>query len=225
LLLLLALMFAFSVNIKSQTETTDKQFWPAAKLNFDLPRKFRLQFVAERDEEGATRIQSKYSAFLNFRMKEILKSHLKHVDSDESYYLAVGVGYEHIYPSGENRLVIQGIPRYQPGLGILLTDRSRFEFRWLTPGYDFRYRNQLIVKRGFKVGRVDVWPYGSGEVYWDRKYHAFNENTYAVGAELPYKHWFMLDTYFKRQNCNTCSKEKVNILGVSVSLFFGGKKK
>jgi len=222
LLILLAIMLTLSHNVNAQS--TPKEFWPAVKLNYDLTTRLRLQLTGEQhDEEGQRRAQLKYGAFLNYRMKR-LASRLTHIDSDEHYYLTMAMGYEYV-STGESRLVVQGTPRFEPGLGILLTDRSRFEFRWLTPGYDFRYRNKLIAKRDFKLGKVKLSPYASGEVFWDRKYHAFNENTYAFGVELPFKHWLMLDTYYQRQNCNTCSKEKINILGVAMNFFLRRGKK
>lgn len=138
ILIVLALTFAFCLETKAQT--TEAEFWPAAKLNYDITTRLRLQLVGERhDEEGERSIQTKYGAFLNYRMKRIV-SRLTHIDSEEQYFITMSLGYEHVSPSGENRLMVQGTPRYEPGLGILLTDRSRFEFRWLDPGYDFRYR-------------------------------------------------------------------------------------
>jgi hypothetical protein len=154
-----------------------------------------------------------------------VKGSLAGVDSEERYYVTVGAGYERLQPSGENRLVIQGTPRYLPGAGILLTDRSRFEFRWLEKGYDFRYRNKLAIQRSFKVEKFRFTPYASGEIYWARNLHAFNENQYAVGVQLPYKHRLRLDTYVQRQNCNTCTKERVNIFGLTLNLFLGKTEK
>lgn len=224
ILILLVLLAAFC-SAKGQTESISKEFWPAIKIHFDFPRT-RLQLTFERhDGEDARNLQSKFGALFTFRMKRIVKNTFVGADSEERYYLSVGAGYEHLQPSGENRLVIQGTPRYTLGAGILLTDRSRFEFRWLKTTYDFRYRNKLSVQRSFKVARFRFIPYASGEVFWARNLHAFNENQYAFGVQLPFKHRLMLDTYYQRQNCNTCSHEKVNILGVSLNLFFGKKNK
>ena len=225
-LISLVLLATLSCETKAQTDTTAKEFWPSVKVHFDLPRNARLQLSFERhDGEDARKLQSKFGTLFSFRMKRIVKSPLAGVDSEERYYMTVGVGYERLQPSGENRLVIQATPRYLPGAGILFTDRSRFEFRWLETGYDFRYRNKLAIQRSFKVEKFRFTPYASGEVYWARNLHAFNENQYAFGVQLPFKRWLMLDTYYQRQNCNTCSKEKVNIFGLTLNLFFGRKEK
>ncbi|MCM3903595.1 MAG: DUF2490 domain-containing protein [Pyrinomonadaceae bacterium] len=222
LLILLALTFALC--LEAQAQTTDAEFWPTGNFNYDITTGLRLQLNGERvDEGGERRIQTKYGAYLNYRMRRIV-SRLTHIDSEDHYYITMSLGYEYVSPTGEDRLVVQGTPRYEPGLGILLTDRSRFEFRWLEPGYDFRYRNKLTAKRNIRLGKVNLSPYAAGEVYWDRKYHAFNENSYSFGIEHPFKNWFMLDTFYQRQNCNTCSKEKINVLGLSVNFFFGRKQ-
>ena len=221
----LILIVAYSCNAHAQTESISKEFWPSVKVHFDLPRT-RLQLIFERhDGEDAKKLQSKFGAMFTFRMKRIVKNPLAGVDSEERYYVTVGAGYEHLQPSGENRLVIQATPRYSPGAGFLLTDRSRMEFRWLKTSYDFRYRNKLTIQRSIKVGKLRLTPYASGEIYWARNLHAFNENQYAFGAQLPFRHRIMLDTYVQRQNCNTCSREKVNILGVTLNLFFGSKER
>jgi hypothetical protein len=226
-LISLALLVAFSADSRGQTDTTTtKEFWPAVKIHIDFRRSFRLQLTGERhDGEDAKNLQANLGALFSFRMKPILKNALKTVDSEEGYYMTVGMGYEHLQPSSENRLVVQGTPRYTPGAGILLTDRSRLEFRWLETSYDFRYRNKLTIQRSFKVEKFRFTPYASGEIFWDRNLHAFNENQIALGVRLPFKHRLVLDTYYQRQNCNTCKQEKVNIFGLALNIFFGGKKK
>lgn len=221
----LLLVVAFTSNAYGQTDSISREFWPSVKVHFDLPRT-RLQLSFERhDGEEAKKLQSKFGATFTFRMKRFVKSRLAGVDSEERYYVTVGAGYEYFQPSGENRLVIQATPRYAPGAGFLLTDRSRMEFRWLKTSYDFRYRNKLTIQRSFKVAKLRLTPYASGEIFWARNLHAFNENQYAFGVQLPFKQRMMLDTYLQRQNCNTCSREKVNILGLTLNLFFGRKEK
>lgn len=221
----LILIVLFSSYANPQTDSISKEFWPSFRVHFDLPRT-RLQLTFERhDGEDAKKLQSKFGAMFTFRMKRIVKNPLAGVDSEERYYVTVGAGYEHLQPSGENRLVIQTTPRYSPGAGFLLSDRSRMEFRWLKTSYDFRYRNKLTIQRSIKVGKLRFTPYASGEIYWGRNLHAFNENQYAFGAQLPFRYRIMLDTYVQRQNCNTCSREKVNIFGLTLNLFFGSKEK
>lgn len=225
-LISLALLVAFSGDTTGQTDTAAKEFWPSVKVHFDFPRSLRLQLTAERhDGEDARNLQSKFGALFSFRMKRIVTNRLAGVDSEERYYMTVGAGYERLQPSGENRLVIQATPRFMPGAGILLTDRSRMEFRWLKTSYDFRYRNKLAIQRDLKVEKFRFTPYASGEIFWARNLHAFNENQYALGVQLPFKRRLMLDTYYQRQNCNTCTQEKINIFGLSLNLFFGKKEK
>jgi hypothetical protein len=225
-LISLFLLVLFSNEARSQTNTTVNEFWPAVKLNFDLPKGLRLQLIAERhDGEGEKKLQSKFGALVSFRMKRIAKNLLEGVDSEEGYYVTVGVGYERLQPSAENRLVIQATPRHMPGAGILITDRSRLEFRWLKSSYDFRYRNKLSVQRTFKIEKFRLTPHAYGEIYWARNLHAFNQNEYGFGVQIPYKHRFMVDTYLQRQNCNTCKQERVKVLGLSLNIFLGKKEK
>jgi hypothetical protein len=99
-------------------------------------------------------------------------------------------------------------------------DRSRIEFRWIDDTYNFRYRNKLIVERAFKLRKVRLSPFASGELFWDRNRKSWNQNQYAFGVRLPVKKIFGLDTYFMHQNCTTCTSKSINILGVTGNFYF-----
>lgn len=40
-----------------------------------------------------------------------------------------------------------------------------------------------------------------------------------------YKQRLSLDTFYLHQNCTTCSKQHINVLGLTLNLYFKGKKK
>lgn len=67
-------------------------------------------------------------------------------------------------------------------------------------------------------------PYATGELFWDRNHHSWNQNQYAFGVQLPYKRHLMVDTYYLRQNCTTCSEDPLNVWGVTLNLYFRSKK-
>jgi hypothetical protein len=216
----------------AQTTTTSYwEAWPAVKANFELTKQTRLQIYGETENgEDFGYLQWKAGALLNYRMKEIVRPHHRDIDEENEYYLVLGVGYEYLDTSSssstkrENRLMIQATPRHIPFAGVVFQDRNRVEFRWVNGAYDVRYRNKLTVARGFKIDKFRLTPYASGELFWDRKYHTWNENQYAFGVQFPYKHRFMLDTFYLRQNCTTCSQDPLNVWGLTLNLYFNRKK-
>lgn len=207
-------------------DDTNAEFWPAIKLNLDVRPRVRLQITAERQNgEEVANAQWKQSAIISFRIKPIFNPLARDVDSDNQYVLSVGLGYEHIrkesngQSSHEHRVMFDSTPRYSPFADILIQNRNRLEFRWLENEYDFRYRNKLIVQRAFKTKQVEFTPYATGELFWDRKFHAWNQNQYAFGVQVPVARRFMIDSYYLKQNCNTCSNEHVNAIGLTLNIF------
>ena len=186
-------------------------------------------FWEKHDGEDLAFSQNKVGSVFSYRMKRMLERLRHDIDDENHYNLTVGGGYEFVeteQPSGtkrEHRIMVQSTPKYVPGGGVLLQDRSRAEFRWVDGVYNFRYRNKLTADRSFNVKRFRFTPYASGELFWDRNHHAWNENQYAFGVQLPYKKLLMLDTYYLRQNCAACSQDPVSVFGISLNLYFRRK--
>jgi hypothetical protein len=203
------------------------EFWPKLNLNFDLRPRTRLQvMVAKENGEEFGFSQLKTGATISQRMKRIVRRHTDNADEENDYNLVVGVGYEYLRTTQdggvkhENRLLVETTPRHAPGLGLLITDRSRIEFRWVDSAYNFRYRNKLTVNRSFKAGKLNLTPYASGELFWDRNHHAWNENQYSFGVQFSRRKRLMVDLFYLRQNCTTCKQDPLNVFGVTLNLFF-----
>jgi len=41
---------------------------------------------------------------------------------------------------------------------------------------------------------------------------------------LPLRQSLMVDSYYLRQNCTTCSEERVNVLGLTFNLYLGRRR-
>jgi hypothetical protein len=164
-------------------------------------------------------------ALLDRRMKPILKPHRVDIDEDNEHYLEFGSGYEYLHTvqNGskriENRIIAQVTPRVL-FKGLLLSDRHRAEFRWVNGVYDFRYRNKVVIGDRLQARSFRFTPYASGELYYDRNHHSWNQNQYGLGVQFPYKKRWMLDTYLLHQNCTTCSQNSVNMLGATLNFYF-----
>jgi hypothetical protein len=229
--MVVAIVALFSLPQSAQAQSSS-EFWPAVKVHIDLRPRVGLKVYAERqngEELPAPDVKAGVTA--NFRIKPLFKPLTGDLDPENQYLATLAVGYEYIRKSKsgggsaiENRLIIESTPRYAPGAGFLFLNRNRMEFRWNNGTYDFRYRFKVTGQHAFKVDRFHFTPYGSGELFWDRNHHSWNENQYAAGVQFPFKRRFMLDTYVLHQNCTTCSQHSLNAFGVTANIYFRRKK-
>jgi hypothetical protein len=221
------LFLSLSSAAQSQTSDESKQFWPAFNASFELSSRSRITAILEKHKgEDSLFDQWKVGAIFTVRVRR-LGQQLRHdVDKENEYNLVLGGGYQFVKTDqnggnkDEHRLLLQVTPKYFLFAGILAQDRSQFEFRWINGTYNFRYRNKLTIERTFKINKVRFNPYASGELFWDRNHHAWNQNQYAFGVRWPYKKSFVLDTYYLHQNCTTCSLDPINVLGVTAKVYF-----
>lgn len=228
-----ALLLLIGKDVFAQTPSTAKEFWPQVKTVIELFPKTRIELEATKQNgEDLARTQKKFGAIASYRMKRLIKGLLLDIDDEKNYAFVLGAGYEHLFTDdngsekSENRIVVQGIPHYSiRKAGLLLQDRNRVEFRWVNNVYSTRYRNKLTIERPMKLERVRFTPYASGELFYDGQHHKWNQNQYAFGVILPYKKLLSVDAYFLRQNCTTCKEEHVNVVGLTISLYFDLQKK
>jgi hypothetical protein len=103
-------------------------------------------------------------------------------------------------------------------------DRNWIELRWIDGVYSTTYRNMLTVERDFLVRGFRFTPYGSAEVFYDGPKHSWDQEWYTGGIDWPYKSLFMIDTYYRREHCDTCNPTNWNVGGVTLSFYFGNSK-
>ncbi len=217
----------------AQEREVVSEFDPGFGLALDLTRKVRFDFFTgkEKSEELHSR-KSKVSVGLSFRVKPLFKSFLDDLDTDKHHVLVVGVGYEYSRASEndtstttEKKIMIDAIGRWVFPKKLLMTDRNRFEFRWIDGDYHFRYRNRLMLERPFKVSKFRFTPYGATEVFWDQRYDKWNRTEFTGGVQIPFvkRTWF--DVYYSRVHCVTCADPHTNIVGMAFNVFLRLKKK
>lgn len=207
---------------------SSEEFWPSAKLNLGLGKRAGIQVQAEKQSgEDISRTQRKLSVIGSYRVKRLVSILEENIDQEKNYNLVLGAGYEYLDTDdtgkikNENRLVIQGTPNYSfKPLKLLLQDRNRVEFRWVSGVYSTRYRNKLTVERTFRYEQFVITPYTSGELFHDGQHKNWNENQYSFGVIWPYKKLLSIDTFYMRQNCTTCKEAHVNAVGLTVTVFW-----
>lgn len=225
--LVVTLLSLIAVDTSGQSSTAATEVWPKLTAAVELGTRTRIQLWGEKQNgEDFDFNQWKVGAIVSYRTKRRLKAHEDEVDEENKHNLVVAGGYEYLQTDQNNgtkrehRVIVQATPRYDPLAGILLQDRNRVEFRWIDGSFSARYRNKLTAQRSFKASAFRFTPYASGELFYDGRHHAWNQNQYGFGMQLPYKKRLMFDTYYLRQNCTTCSQDPLNVFGVTLNLYF-----
>jgi len=216
---------------QSQTDDTETQVWPEVDLHLQLPSHLRVLAFSGLEQGVGFPFQQWYVAgALGYQFKPILREHIFNIDPDKEHYLVFGGGYEFLRTtqSGivkhENRVTIDVTPGFLLPAKILLRDRNWVELRWIDGTYSTTYRNMVTIERGFLVHGFLFSPFGSAEVFYDSPKHSWNEEWYTAGFQWPYKRLLMVETYYKREHCATCSPTNWNVGGVTLHFFLGNPK-
>jgi len=221
-----SLLWAVRATAQSASSSSENQFNPEIDAHVQLASDLSLlSFAGWQDGEGYPYQQWYAAAGLGYRFKKIRTPHLINIDPNKEAYLVLGAGYEYLTTTqagattSENRVTLEGTPGIRFSDDILVRDRNRVELRWKSGGYQTTYRNQLSVEWDFLVGAVRFTPYGSVEVFYDGAKHSWNEWWYTAGVQFPFRDRFMVDLYYRRQDCPTCNPPHWNVAGLTLNYF------
>jgi hypothetical protein len=216
---------------QSTTSSIENEIWPEGDFHVQIPSHLRvLGFVGV--EQGVEYpFQQVYAAgALGRQFKPILKPHWENIDQDKEHYLLLGGGYEFLRTaqSGsvklENRITMDATPNYRLTSRFLIRDRNWVELRWIDGVYSTTYRNMPYIEHDFLAHGVRFTPFGSVEFFYDGPKHSWDQEWYTAGAQLPYKRSFMVETYYRREHCATCTPVNWNAAGVTLHFFFANKE-
>ncbi|HEY6186322.1 MAG TPA: DUF2490 domain-containing protein [Pyrinomonadaceae bacterium] len=215
------------VTFASGQEPNGTAVWATFNNTVELRPQMQIQLsVDKREGEDFSYSHWNMRALISYRMKRLLSLKRSDIDEENHYNLVVGAGYQYLHTDengkteNESRIIVEATPRYHPGADFLITDRNRIEFRWVEGVYGVRYRNKLVIDKPLKIQTIGFTVYASGEMFYDRSYHSWNQNRYAFGVQLPSKRRIMLDIYYLRKNCTTCNPNHTDVLGLTLNLYF-----
>jgi Protein of unknown function (DUF2490) len=233
--LFLLVLLSDTRTIRAQEPTTRDEFWPSIEVYINVKPKVRLYLlgtVSKSVEDGELFNAQAYEGQIG-----------AHVDYIPNEHLILRAGYRYGRAIGNNddgfrehRLLAEQILRKLLPGDLLLTDRNREDFRFITGDFSFRYRNRVMIEREFQFNlpilrRRTITPYLSGEISFDTRFGVWNRNRFAVGVVqslrrgpilrtlLP-KRQVNLDLYFMRQNDSRSSPPHVNALGAGLVFHF-----
>jgi len=216
---------------QSTGAATENEAWPEADFHVEFPSHLRLLTFAGVEQAVGYPFQQWYAAAaLEYQFKPILRPHWINIDPDKEHYLLFGGGYEFLRTthsgqvSHEDRITMDATPGFRPLSRLLLRDRNWVEFRWIDGGYSTTYRNMVSAEGDARVHGVRFSPYGTAEIFYDGQKHSWDQEWYTAGVLWPYKRIFMLDTYYRRERCPTCTPQNWNAGGLTLHFFFGNRE-
>jgi hypothetical protein len=222
-----AALLVVSLAIPAGAQTT-KQVWPELSAYVKLNDQMRFYLLSTTVKENKESTEIEMGPNFDFYLKPLAKNPLLLLRLDESKNrpLMVRVGYRFIHPirgnsSTEHRGVLEATARFPLVIGMLVSDRSRIDFRSVGGEYSWRYRNRLTMEGHVSVGRVTMNPYVRAEVYYDSRYSKWSRTALTAGSAFPITKHFELESYFEHHN-NTggSSNQELNAVGAVVNFYF-----
>ncbi|HEX3102359.1 MAG TPA: DUF2490 domain-containing protein [Pyrinomonadaceae bacterium] len=225
------LLLIVPLGILAQSPRTLFEFDPGLTVAVDLNKVVRLDFATGREKtDELSSAKWKVSGGASFRFKPLRKTLFDLIDTDREHKFVLGVGYEFSKTSDagtthkEDRIMADGTFRYTLPLTVLMTNRSRFEFRWIDGDFHWRYRNRLMFEKQLRIKKLRYTPFGAAEAVWDRRYTKWNIFKFTGGVQFRLIRRSTLDISYERQHCVTCSDRNTNIVGVTLNLYLRRKK-
>jgi hypothetical protein len=216
---------------QSATSSTENKAWPEADAHVQLASNWRvLSFVGLEQAAGYPFQQWYVAAAIGRQIKPILRPHWENIDPDKEHYLLLGGGYEYLGTthsgevSNENRITFDVTPSLRPVSRLLLRDRNWTELRWINGTYSTTYRNMVVAEVDLRVHDIRFTPFGTAEFFYDSPKDSWDQEWYTGGVQLPYKRVFMLETYYRREHCPTCTPQNWNAGGATLNFFFNNPK-
>ena len=218
--------FMLATVAAGQGRTTVGEFDPGVTVDLDLGKPFRLDFYTGREKsEEVSASKWKIGGGGSFRLKPVFKSFLDDLDTDKQHVLVIRAGYEYSRASEDgitkitHTTMLDATLRYSFKGKILMSDRNRFELRWVNTAPDMRYRNRLLFHRPFRLLRLRVTPFAGAEAYWDDRRNKWNLFRYTTGVEVPFFKHMTIDVRYEREHCVTCPDPNTNVVAVNLNTF------
>ena len=204
------------------------QVWPEISVFTRLNDRMRFYFLATTVKESHESTEGEFGPNFDFYLRPFrARKHFAgfHLDESKNRVLLLRVGYRYLESfSGdpdEHRIVFEATPRYPLAGGVLVSDRSRVDARFIDGEYSWRFRSRLSVEKEFSIGPVRMNPYARGEVFYDSRFAAWSRTEWIGGAAFPLNRHVELEGYFDYQHdTGSGQNRKVHAIGTVLNLYF-----
>ena len=210
------------------TAESQSQFWPEIDTYYKVNSKVRFSFFAQQTRENAQGEDAEIGPNFDLYVKPLIK--LKkfvffQLDESKSRLLQLRSGYRYM-PSTtsptEQRISFEATGRFPLAVGVLVSDRSHVDVRYISDEWSWRYRNRLSLERDVRIKSYHFAPYIRAEAFYDSRYGKFSRTTEDVGATFPVRRRIEIEPYYEHQNdTSKAPNRQVNAFGLTLSLYLG----
>jgi Protein of unknown function (DUF2490) len=209
--------------LRAQAQT---QFWPEVDTYVNLSPRTRFVFVTELNSYPQTgNLQGEVGPNFDFYLRPFLRPRLRDLDPAKSKLLTFRIGYRY-FPTlvgdrpTENRPLTELTARFHIPLSILLSDRSREEFRFISgKSFSWRYRNRLTLERNVLTRKYIFTPYVRDEFYYTNR--QISANAVMIGSIFPTTKHSELELYYRNGRIITTTPNSyIRGAGLILSLYF-----
>jgi Protein of unknown function (DUF2490) len=210
-------------DIRAQDQT---EFWPEVDTYVNISP--RTRFVLTTELNGypqAGNLRGEFGPNFDVYLRPFLRPRLRDLDPAKSKLLTFRVGYRYFRSlignkPAEKRPITELTARFHIPAEILLSDRSRMDFRFISgKPFSWRYRNRVSLERNVPIRGYLFTPYVRDEIFYsDRQIAA---NAVMLGSIFPTSKRTQLELYYKSEtNTSSTSAVKIRGLGVILSVYF-----
>lgn len=207
---------------EATAQTSQVQHWPEVDTYVNLSSRARISFFAARTDDGLTPESIQIGPNLDVFPKAFLCKRLRIHDVAAQKYLMFRVGYR--YGTGpdqpsEHRPIVELTPRFPLPTEMLLSLRNRADLRWIDGKFSWRYRPRAMLERSMTLNRMSVTPYARGELFYDSRYEAWNQNAYCVGTTFSVRQYLDIEPFYEHRNNSRSTPAHINAFGLTLSFY------
>lgn len=212
----------------AQSADSKSEFWPEFDFFIKLNEKSRifLMYTATRTSDLDTYSEGQTGIHFDFYTVPLFRKRLVgFADKSRSKTLTMRAGYLLSRPrnasgaSIEHMIDLEVTARFPMPGGLLASDRSRVDLRWVDGNPRQRYRNRLKYERTFDLSHYQFTPYVHGEVFYDFNPRRWNRFRFSAGAEWNITKRVVLEGYYLRQDTWASKPQFVNAVGTALQCY------
>jgi Protein of unknown function (DUF2490) len=229
-----ALVFAAACCAQAPPENTSTQFWPEVDFYWKFATHLRLVEIAQSDRQlDEPYTQPQFTTRLDIfvpRFRPLLFPRLVQTNDERMQRITIGIGYLYGHSLHtertkiENRAFAEITLRWALLERILLSNRSRFEFRFVNGVYSWRFRDRVRLERDLSLHGHPFTVYISAESFYDSDPGDWNRFAYKSGLVIPFAKCFEFEPYYQRQVTLNTTPRNVNGIGAVLHIYTGQRR-
>lgn len=202
--------------------------WPEVDTFVKLSPRTRLVLIASlSNDQDTQQWDGEFGPNVDVFVRPFLRPKFRDLDPAKSRLLSFRLGYRYLIGFGsdapsENRIVTEATPRAKLPWSLLLSDRNRFDWRFVSDKpFSWRYRNRLTLERNFSIRKYEFSPYVRAELFYDSRTDKIAKNVYTFGSAFPMTKRSEFDMYYEDQRDSSSEPNShARGVGLKLNLFF-----